>query len=432
MYICSNCQKEYSKWQGQCTNCLKWGTLVEVQGVKKDKKNSKISNPASLKAPVKLKDIDIKFENSLIKTGFEEFDNVLGGRIVSGQVVLLSGEPGVGKSTLMLQVIESFSKQKIRVLYICGEESPYQIKQRADRLKLSLDNVSFFANTNIREIENYLVSHINDFDILVVDSIQTVYDPNVTSISGSMSQVSECTNILVNIAKGFNKTTFIIGHVTKNGEIAGPKILEHMVDTVLYFEGERRYQFRILRVEKNRFGPSDEVGIFKMAESGLQQVIDTKELFDNKKEEEPGSVYSMVMEGTRPVVVEVQALATKTYFSNPRRTTSGFDLNRFFILLAIIDKKLGLDTGGYDIYLNITGGIKINDTAIDLAIIAAVVSSMRNKKVDKKNIFFGEVGLTGEVRKVYLQEKRIKESKRLDFDKFYYSESLKNIAGLEI
>ncbi len=437
MYICSNCQKTYLKWQGQCENCGQWNTLVEnpnaeIRNSKSAKKLQKNYASGDIR-PIKLHELtDEKQENRSRKliTGIGEFDNAIGGSLVNGQVILFSGEPGVGKSTLSLQITESLSNQNLSVLYICGEESPIQIKQRADRLGLNLKNVAFLPETNVKSIEHYVASHRNNIDVLIIDSIQTMYEPSVLSSSGSVSQVSESTNIITNLSKGFGIITFIIGHVTKSGDIAGPKILEHMVDTVLYFEGDKRYEFRILRVEKNRFGPSDEVGIFRMTQKGLIEVQDTKELFNKDKEDASGSVYALILEGSRPVVVEVQALATKSYFSNPRRTTSGFDLNRLYILLAIIQKRLKMSTGEYDVYVNITGGIRITDPGLDLAVIQAIISSIKDKKVNKENVYFGEVGLTGEIRKVFLEEKRVKESKRLGFKNIFYSKNYKNISEI--
>jgi len=438
MYICSNCQKNYLKWQGQCDNCKLWNTLVESMnpGMRESKSNRKSKDKTFIKEskPIKLSELnnnELSFIDKNIKTNIYEFDNAIGGRLIPGQVILFSGEPGIGKSTLSLQITENLSNQNLNVLYVCGEESPIQIKHRADRLKLKMENVSFLPETNINNIENYVLSNKNKIDVIIIDSIQTMYDPGVLSSNGSVTQVSEVTNRITGFSKGFNIITFIIGHVTKSGDIAGPKILEHMVDTVLYFEGDKRYEFRILRVDKNRFGPSDEVGIFKMTNEGLQEVKDTKELFDKNKEDASGSVYALVMEGTRPVVVEVQALVTKTYFTNPRRTTSGFDLNRLYILLAIIDKRLKLHTGEYDVYINITGGIKISDPGLDLAVVQALISSLKDKVLPKDNVYFGEVGLTGEIRKIFMLEKRIKEANRLGFKRIISPNSNRNILEIK-
>jgi DNA repair protein RadA/Sms len=434
MFICSNCQKTYSKWMGQCENCGQWNTLKEIENSKiaisKGKKGKNLSTISS--EPVRLSQISSKKglvnPELNIVTGLKEFDNTIGGRILPGQVILLAGSPGIGKSTLTLQIADALSQKNLSILYICGEESPEQIKHRADRLKLQLSNVLFLPETNIKAVESFVAAKNREIDLIIVDSIQTMYDPSVLSSSGSVSQIAESTNTITGLAKGYGIITFIIGHVTKSGDIAGPKILEHMVDTVLYFEGEKRYEFRVLRVEKNRFGPTDEAGIFKMTELGLSEVKDTKELFENKNQNSSGSVYGLILEGTRPVVVEVQALATKTYFTNPRRTTSGFDLNRLYILLAILDKKRKLKTGELDVYVNITGGIRITDPAIDLAVAAAIISSIKDTVVDKRNIYFGELGLTGEVRKVYLEDKRIKEAHRLGFEKIFSSKNHKNIS----
>lgn len=439
MYICSNCQKQYTKWQGQCSNCKEWNTIqespkFEIRNPKLGGKKSKTAIKAiyNLK-PVKLSEINehTKKKSSLFyQTGIHEFDNALGGRLLPGQVILLGGSPGVGKSTLCLEIIERLSNLKLRVLYIAGEESPEQIKHRVDRMGLKMQNVEFLNDTNVESLESFLSLNHEKYEVLIVDSIQTLYSPNVLSSSGSVSQISESTNRIVNIAKGFGILTFIVGHITKTGDIAGPKILEHMVDTVLYFEGDKKLEFRVLRVQKNRFGPTDEAGLFKMTALGLVEIKDTKEIFDfteSEKQNSSGSVYSMALEGTRPVVVEVQALATKTYFTNPRRTTSGFDLSRLYIILAIIDKKLRLKTYEYDVYVNITGGIKISDPGLDLAVLKAIVSSIKNQIVPKEEMYFGEVGLTGEIRKVYFEEKRIKEAKRLGFKKISSAQNVRNV-----
>ncbi len=431
MYICSNCQKEYNKWQGQCDSCGLWNTIIELEGRVEDKKatkKSKLTN--STVSPVKLSELEKETKLSQIKTGISEFDNAIGGRMVQGQVILFSGEPGIGKSTLTLQIIETLSNQGLKIIYIAGEESPHQIKERADRLKLKLSNVLFLPEVNVDNLERYISSHAKDIDFIVADSIQTLINPQIASSSGSVSQVAEATNRITSLSKGLNITTLMIGHVTKSGDIAGPKIVEHMVDTVIYFEGEKRYEFRVLRIEKNRFGPSDEVGIFRMGNNGLTEVSDTKELLSESKNDEPGSVFSLVMEGSRPVAVEVQALATKTYFPNPRRTTSGFDLNRLYILLAIIDKKLKIPTWDFDVYVNITGGIKITDPGLDLAVITAVISSIKDKNVSSNKVYFGEVGLTGEIRKVYFEDKRIKEAKRIGFQSIVSNKEFKNVKDI--
>lgn len=418
MYICSNCQSEFSKWAGQCENCKQWNTFVEQEITDKPTKGKKVKKSKAEPAR-SVRFCEIKAEGGSEKpilTGIHEFDQTIGGRIVEGQVILLAGSPGIGKSTLSLDITEKLSSQGKQILYVSGEESPAQIKHRADRLELGLENVSFLPEYNAKHIEKHISSRRKNIDFVIVDSIQTLFSPDVASTAGSVSQISESTNILVNLAKGFSIPMIIIGHVTKSGDIAGPKILEHMVDTVLYFEGDKKHDLRMLRVEKNRFGPTDEVGIFKMTEAGLKEVQDTKELFDLKKDKEPGSVYGMAVHGNRPVVVEVQALATKSYFSIPKRTTSNFDVSRLNILLAIIDKKLRLKSHEYDVYVNITGGINFKDPGLDLPVLKAIVSSIKNEPVARTEIYFGEVGLTGEVRKVFMHERREKEAKRLGFE----------------
>lgn len=435
MFQCTKCKKTYSKWHGQCTNCQQWGTISEIE--ESSNKFTTKTRAKNLKYKT-IKNVEIiklgKLENSKLKqelkSGIREFDNAIGGRIVSGQVILLAGTPGIGKSTLCSQLTESFSKQKKQVLYICGEESPHQIKQRTERMGLKQENVEYISEMDISIIETFMSQHSEKYEIIFVDSIQTMFESNLPSASGSVSQISETTNRLVSLAKGFNIPTIIIGHVTKAGDIAGPKILEHMVDTVLYFEGEKRMELRILRVEKNRFGPTDEVGIFKMTSNGLEEVRDTKELFDSNIPEAAGSVFSMVLEGNRPVVIEVQALCVKTYFPQPRRTASGFDLNRLNILIAVIEKILKIPMGEYDVFVNITGGVKLNDSGLDLAVIAAIVSSVKNKIIKRNEIYFGEVGLTGELRKIWLEDKRKKESKRLGFTNII-SRELVNVKNLK-
>lgn len=418
---------------GQCENCKMWNTLVEKEGglISRNVKGKKASKDVKI-IPVKLDNITATKRKDIIKTNISEFDNALGGRLIKGQVILFSGEPGIGKSTLTLQIIEELSNQGLNILYIAGEESPYQIKDRADRLKLKLKNVEFVSENNVNALETYISSHSNDIDFLVVDSIQTLYSPDLNSSSGSVSQVAEGSNRLTSLAKGLDITTILIGHVTKSGDIAGPKIIEHMVDTVLYLEGEKRLELRILKVEKNRFGPSDEAGLFKMEQDGLKSISDTKELFTQSSVNASGSCYTIALEGTRSVAIEIQALATKTYFSNPRRATSGFDLNRLFILIAIIEKRLKIKVWEYDVFVNVTGGIRINDPAIDLAIITSIISSIKDIPIPKENVYFGEVGLTGEIRKVFMQDKRIKEGKRLGFTNITSSINTKNINSLKV
>lgn len=426
MFICSKCQKEYSKWSGKCENCQSWNTIIEsdtavLKGTKSKKKESKI-----VEIDMNSIEKNTLLTASEIKTGILEFDNTLGGRLVPGQVILLAGSPGIGKSTLTLQLINSLSEQGKKILYLCGEESPLQIKDRAIRIKLALKNVTFVAETNVNAIEKYIASNNSKFNFIVVDSIQTLYSENAAGARGSVSQISECANIITSLSKGYNISTLIIGHITKSGDIAGPMILEHMVDTVLLFEGDKRGELRILRVEKNRFGPTDEVGIFKMELTGLKEITDSRELID-KKESPNGAVYCIAIEGNRPLLVEVQALCVKSYFTNPRRTSVGFDLNRLFLILAVIEKNLKISTGETDVYVNITGGIKISDPALDLAVLKAIVSSIKNSPIPSDSVYFGEIGLGGEIRKVYLEEKRIKEAKKLGFKNVISSKKTNDI-----
>lgn len=431
MFTCSNCSKEYSKWQGKCEGCNEWNTIVEIaQTVSPKSSRSKTKLNFKDVKTVKLSDIPKAVNLRKMISGIKEFDNTVGGGIISGQVILLSGEPGAGKSTLALHLLEALSKQGIKSLYVAGEESPEQIKHRADRLGLVESNAEFLQETNIELIENYVVSKIKNFDLILIDSIQTLYSTNVSSSSGSVSQVSECTDRLTNIAKGYGVPIILIGHVTKTGNIAGPKILEHMVDTVLYFEGDKKYEYRMLRVEKNRYGSTDEVGLFKMTEKGLKEINDEKELYNPQSKDNIGSSFSIALEGNRPIVVEVQVLATKSYFEIPRRTTSGFDKSRLHIILAIADKILKLKTYQYDIYVNLTGGFSIKDPALDLAVLKALISSIKNIPVSSSIAYLGEVGLTGEIRKVFMQEKRIKEAKRLGFQKVLSSNECKRVVDV--
>lgn len=433
MFSCSNCSKEYSKWQGQCDNCSEWNTLQEIQNLKFENKKKKPSRQKSKIVesilPVSLDSIQ-QSQSSKVVTGISEFDNTVGGSLIGGQVVLLAGSPGVGKSTLSLLITEKVASKANRVLYIAGEESPEQIKHRADRLQLTQKHVDFIPEVNIEALETFIASNINKYGLILIDSIQTLYSHDITSSSGSVAQVSECTDRLVNLAKGYSLPMIIIGHITKSGNIAGPKILEHMVDTVLYFEGDKQYEHRMLRVEKNRYGSTDEVGLFKMTDLGLIEVNDVSDLFDSKREAVVGSTFSIALEGNRPIVIEVQALATKSYFEIPRRTTSGFDKSRLHIILAIADKILKLKTYQYDIYVNITGGFSIKDPGLDLAVLQALISSIQNKVVQPKSIFFGEVGLTGEIRKVLMQEKRSKEAKRLGFSNIHSSVNVQTVKEL--
>ena len=369
------------------------------------------------------------------KTGIEELDRVLGGGIVPGSLILVGGDPGIGKSTLLLQVCQKLSQEKHQVLYISGEESLKQIKLRAMRMGEFTDELFLLCETSLNTIRG--VIERRKPEIVIIDSIQTMYSEDVTSAPGSVSQVRESTNVLMQLAKGLNISIFIVGHVTKEGTVAGPRVLEHMVDTVLYFEGDRHASYRILRGVKNRFGSTNEIGVFEMRQSGLQEVKNPSEfMLNGKPEGASGSVVACSMEGTRPILLEIQALVCQSGFGMPRRTAAGTDYNRVNLLMAVLEKRIGLPLFNYDAYVNIAGGIKMNEPAIDLGIILAIVSSYKNKPIGDKVIAFGEVGLSGEVRAVSMPEQRVSEAKKLGFQTCIVPEvsveTVKNIKGIEI
>ncbi len=415
VFVCNTCGHEASKWVGQCPGCRSWNTMVEevkMTGVT-SKKVSVLSDDMSMGKVEKLKDISIN-QDTRVKTGIEELDRVLGGGLVEGSLTLVGGDPGIGKSTLLLQMCQSISNQDLKVLYISGEESNKQIKLRGERLGVDGENVLLYAETSLQHIEQAIKNEKPH--ILIVDSIQTIYSDVLTSAPGSVSQVREVTSSMMKIAKQLNLSTFIIGHVTKDGAIAGPRVLEHMVDTVLYFEGDRSVSYRILRAVKNRFGSTNEIGVFEMVDSGLREVKNPSEyMLTGKPLGESGSAVTCCMEGTRPLLVEVQALVCSTNFGMPRRTANGTDYNRVNLLVAVLEKKMGMQLGGYDSYVNIAGGIKVNEPSLDLAIVSALASSFKNKAIMDDAIIMGEVGLTGEVRGITQCEKRVIEAMKMGF-----------------
>ena len=368
-------------------------------------------------------------------TQIQELDRVLGGGIVPGSLILVGGDPGIGKSTLLLQVCRNLSNMKKSVLYISGEESLKQIKMRAERLGDFSETLSLFCETNLETVR--AVIEKNRPQIVIIDSIQTMYSEEVTSAPGSVSQVRESTNVFMQLAKGLGITIFIVGHVTKEGTVAGPRVLEHMVDTVLYFEGDRHASYRILRGVKNRFGSTNEIGVFEMRRDGLAEVANPSEfMLSGKPEDATGSVVACSMEGTRPILIEIQALVCQTSFGMPRRTAAGTDYNRVNLLMAVLEKRLGLPLSNCDAYVNIAGGIKMNEPAIDLGIVLAIVSSYKNRPIEEKTIVFGEVGLSGEVRAVSMPEQRVAEAKKLGFTTCILPavslESVSNITGVEV
>ncbi|MCJ1657114.1 DNA repair protein RadA [Staphylococcus sp. NRL 16/872] len=423
IFECMACGYQSPKWMGKCPNCGAWNQMEEI-----------IEKAANPKHGVKAKESSAKVQklNNIkheatprVQTESKEFNRVLGGGIVSGSLVLIGGDPGIGKSTLLLQICASLS-QKLNVLYITGEESLNQTKLRADRLEEDSSNLNVLAETDLEMIHQTVQQE--QPDILVVDSIQTIYHPEISSAPGSVSQVRESTQSLMNIAKQMNIATFIVGHVTKEGQIAGPRLLEHMVDTVLYFEGDEHHAYRILRAVKNRFGSTNEMGIFEMKQSGLKGVQNPSEMFlEERSTNVPGSTIVATMEGTRPLLIEVQALVTPTTFNNPRRMATGIDHNRLSLLMAVLEKKENYLLQQQDAYIKVAGGVRLTEPAVDLSVIVATASSFKDKAVDGLDCYIGEVGLTGEVRRVSRIEQRVQEAAKLGFERVIIPQT--NIGG---
>lgn len=414
VFFCQNCGYESAKWMGQCPGCREWNTFVEEPvPAKAQSKGRAAGAGGSTAKPVPLSEIAVQKEDRM-STDIEELDRVLGGGIVPGSLTLVGGDPGIGKSTLLLQVCRQMSGKGIPVLYISGEESLRQIKLRAVRIGDFTENMRLLCETNLETIRT--VIEREKPEIVVIDSIQTMYNEEVGSAPGSVSQVRESTNVLMQIAKGLGVSVFIVGHVTKDGNVAGPRVLEHMVDTVLYFEGDRHASYRILRGVKNRFGSTNEIGVFEMQTQGLTEVKNPSEfMLDGKPQGASGSVVACSMEGTRPILVEVQALVCHSNFGIPRRTAAGTDFNRVNLLMAVLEKRARINLSASDAYVNIAGGIKMNEPAIDLAIALAVVSSHKDLAIDDGMVVFGEVGLSGEVRAVNMAEQRVLEARKLGF-----------------
>lgn len=428
VFFCNNCGYESSKWLGQCPACKEWNTFVEETVEKSLEKDTRLSSSVT---PLSLSEITAD-ESNRFTTHSKEFDRVLGGGIVQGSLVLIGGDPGIGKSTLLLQLCRDLSQDKKHILYISGEESLQQIKLRADRMGSFSDTLKLLSETNLSIIRG--VIEREKPEIVIIDSVQTMYSEDIGSAPGSVSQVRESTNVLMQIAKGQNITVFVVGHVTKEGTVAGPRVLEHMVDTVLYLEGDRYASYRILRGVKNRFGSTNEIGVFEMRQDGLREVENPSEfMLSGKPKGASGSVVACSMEGTRPILLEIQALVTKTNFGMPRRTAVGTDLNRLNLIMAVLEKRIGLPLGEYDAYINIAGGIKVSEPAIDLAIVMAIVSSFKDKPVDDHIIAFGEVGLSGEIRAASSTEQRIREANKLGFNKciFPKASDSKDIRAIE-
>lgn len=413
VFFCQNCGFESSKWMGQCPGCKEWNSFAEEPKIV-TKKVTAAGVRKDAPQPKTLSEIQIT-ESSRMTTGIGELDRVLGGGIVQGSLVLVGGDPGIGKSTLLLQVCRNLAQYQKRVLYISGEESLAQIRMRAERMGEFGGSLQILCETNLEDIREAIT--VVKPEVVIIDSIQTMYNENVSSAPGSVSQVRETTGVLMQIAKGMNIAIFIVGHVTKEGVVAGPRVLEHMVDTVLYFEGDRYASYRILRGVKNRFGSTNEIGVFEMRGTGLEEVANPSEyMLEGKPEGASGSVVACTMEGTRPVLLEVQALVCRTNLAFPRRTAAGTDLNRVNLLMAVLEKRAGLRLSECDAYVNIAGGIRMNEPALDLSIVLAIASSLKDQPIDEKTIVFGEVGLSGEVRSVSMPEQRVREAKKLGFD----------------
>ncbi len=420
VFFCQECGHESSKWLGQCPACRQWNTFVEEKvtikssGMGGSAKTSAAKDTREASKPVEIGTITMNEEDRIL-TGIAELDRVLGGGIMQGSLTLVGGDPGIGKSTLLLQVCRQLSNLGRRVLYISGEESLKQIKLRAMRIGEFQENMLLLCETNITLVEEAIRS--TKPEAVVIDSIQTMYQEDISAAPGSVSQVREATNVFLQLAKGMGVAIFIVGHVTKEGTVAGPRVLEHMVDTVLYFEGDRYASYRILRGVKNRFGSTNEIGVFEMRREGLVEVTNPSEyMLSGKPIGASGSVVVCSLEGTRPILVEIQALVCRTNFGIPRRQATGTDFNRVNLLMAVLEKRLGLQIGDCDAYVNIAGGMRISEPAIDLGIIMAIVSSFKNRVIDEKTLVFGEVGLSGEVRAVTMAQQRVLEAKKLGFD----------------
>ncbi|HEP1823074.1 DNA repair protein RadA [Streptococcus suis] len=425
-FVCQSCEYHSPKYLGRCPNCGSWSSFVEEVEVA-EVRNERVSLTGEKTRPMKLNEVS-SIQVARTKTNMEEFNRVLGGGVVPGSLVLIGGDPGIGKSTLLLQVSTQLSTIGT-VLYVSGEESAQQIKLRAERLGDIDSEFYLYAETNMQSIRTEIEKIKPDF--LIIDSIQTIMSPDISSVQGSVSQVREVTNELMQIAKTNNIATFIVGHMTKEGTLAGPRTLEHMVDTVLYFEGERQHTFRILRAVKNRFGSTNEIGIFEMQSQGLVEVLNPSEVFlEERLDGATGSAIVVTMEGTRPILAEVQALVTPTMFGNAKRTTTGLDFNRASLIMAVLEKRAGLLLQNQDAYLKSAGGVKLDEPAIDLAVAVALASSYKDKPTNPQECFIGEIGLTGEIRRVNRIEQRINEAAKLGFTKVYAPKN--SLTGIKV
>ena len=422
-FFCKECGFETSVWSGKCPSCNAWSSMTEttkIVGKKtKDKEQALFTDKIEL---IPLSQVKVG-QNIREKTGINEFDTVIGGGIVSGMSALIGGEPGIGKSTIMLQIASKIASNGKKILYASGEESPEQIHLRSKRLNVLSDNILLYCSNDAEAIFNQIKSLKPD--IVVIDSIQSVYLAHLDNFPGSITQIRECASLFTQIAKKMNIPIFMIGHVNKEGMVAGPKILEHIVDTVLYFEGELSNQFKMLRTTKNRFGSTNEIGLFEMTDTGLREVANPSELFIEHSKSFPGTAISCVIEGSRAFLIEVQALVSPTSYGNAQRVSVGFDHKRLSLLLAVIDKHLGINMKEFDVFINFSGGMKINDTSADLAIITTILSSIRDLTLPEKTIFLGEIGLNGDIRTVSQIDKRLKEAMKLGYQNVYIPENVK-------
>lgn len=417
MFMCDNCGYESAKYLGKCPACGEWNTFVEEKMSNETDSRNRVSLSNQIAKAQTIKNVKIE-QTGRIKTKLLEFNRVLGGGVVPGSLVLLGGDPGIGKSTLLLQVSSELNQLNGVVLYVTGEESPGQIKMRAERLTLSDTDFYIYSETDL----SLIVETIEEVkpDYIIIDSIQTMFNPRVDSVAGSVSQVRESTSLLMQLAKTNNLTIFIVGHVTKEGNIAGPRMLEHMVDTVLYFEGDQHQSHRILRAVKNRYGSTNEIGVFEMRENGLREVLNPSELFlEERLEGASGSSIVSALEGTRPLLIEIQSLVSPTAFGNARRTASGLDYNRVTLIMAVLEQRCGLLLQNYDAYLKTAGGVKLNEPAIDLSIAISIVSSYRDVETKGSDAFVGEIGLTGEMRSVSSIQLRVNEAAKLGFKRIF-------------
>ena len=428
IFVCQNCSFTTSQWVGQCPTCKQWNTLIEeiqaVSAVNKGFGKNKSVSRGATPAVQKLSDV-VSAPPKRLSSNIEEFDRVLGGGFVPGQVILLGGEPGVGKSTLLTEIARSLKNKNI--LYVCGEESVEQIKLRTMRMDYDAKNLYMLSQTDVEVVCNVIETN-KDIDLVVIDSIQTLVSFDLPGVAGSMTQVRGCASLVTSTAKIVGTPVVLIGHVTKEGVVAGPKVLEHIVDTVLYLEGDSQHMYRMLRTEKNRFGPVSEVGIFELTEKSMKQVANPSELFlAEALKKTSGSCVTVVMEGQRPLLFEIQALTVRTSFGYPKRTTSGFNVNRLQVLIALLEKRCGVNLSAHDVYLNVAGGFKINEYAADLAVCAALASAISDKPLKPKTVVFGECGLGGEVRRVSHQERRIKEAKKMGYTNVVFSDNAKSL-----